>query len=120
MGDITVYKLNEYEWWASKLSIEETEAFYEKEIGEENDIEDIEECNIDKEGMWWEIETGTKEHEEATLKLNGLSKWKQEKELTSGDLMNDDGTISKWITFREAIERSGEYCEPFCIASTEW
>lgn len=58
MSDIKVYKMNDYEWWASKLSIEDTEAFYEKEIGEVNDLEDIEECDIDKEGMWWELEDG--------------------------------------------------------------
>jgi hypothetical protein len=70
--------------------------------------------------MWWELESGTKEHKEAILKLDGLDNLRHGKALISGDLTNDNGTIRKWITLREAIVRNGEYTEPFCIASTEW
>lgn len=120
MGEVKVYKMNDYEWWASKLSPEETEAFYNRETGEVNDFDEIRECDIDSEGLWWTFEPGTKEHEEALIKLNGLDRWQQGVNRTSGDLINKGGDIQEWISFREAIERSGEYTEPYCIASTEY
>lgn len=120
MGDIKVYKMNDYEWWASDLTAEETNAFYKKEIGEENSIEEIEECDIDKEGLWWVLEPETEEHKKAMVALNGKHTTYPGRNRKIGDLSNDNGTITKFISLRDAIERSGEYTEPFCIASTEW
>jgi lysyl-tRNA synthetase class II len=120
MRNIKVYKMNDYEWWASDLSAEETNELYKQEIGEENDLEDIEECDIDKEGLRWNLESGTKEHEEAVRKLNGLVCTGNAGNNAFGDIVNNGGNISIYISLREAIEKSGEYKEPFCIASTEW
>lgn len=123
MGEIKVYKMNDYEWWASKLSIEETEKFIREEIGGKNDIEDIEECDIDKEGMWWPTEDpadlellGVSDELISIERIDGQTRIK----VSFGNLMRGDGKVYKYISLREAIERSGEYTEPFCIASIDW
>jgi hypothetical protein len=123
MSDIKVYKMNDYEWWASNLSAEETNAFYKQEIGEENDLEDIEECDIDKDGMWWTLDQESKEYEEIQIEFirtNGENIKMLKQDRSFGDLTKSGCDILKYIPLREAIERIGEYTKPFCIASTEW
>lgn len=123
---IRVYKMNDYEWWASELDKKETNEFYKKELGltnEDNPLEDIKECNIDKEGMWWET-TDEKDLERlgdadeiiGIEKINGMIR----KKVRFGDLMRRQEGIFKFISFREAIKICGEYKEPYEIASTEW
>lgn len=114
MSQISVFKMNDYEWWASRLSIEETEKYYEKEIGEENEIEDIKECDIDKEGMWWDTE------DEKDIKKLGENDECVHRPTEFGDLRKRDGEVYKYLPFRLALMKSGEIKEPFCIASTEW
>lgn len=114
MSQISVFRMNDYEWWASKLSIEETEKYYEKEFGEENQIEDILECDIDKKGMWWETE------DEKDIKDLGENDECVHKPTELGDLMSRNGEVYKYIPFRLALMKIGEIKEPFCIASTEW
>ena len=36
-SEISVFRMNDYEWWASKLSLEETEKIYEKEVADDNE-----------------------------------------------------------------------------------
>lgn len=126
MGDIKVYKMNDYEWWASMLDKRATLDFYLKETGlddEENPIEDIRECDIDKEGMWWETE-----REEDIKRLGGNHEIVSYKTINGrkvrkprpGNLMRLGGEVFKFISFREAIQKNGEYREPYLIASTEW
>ncbi len=122
-GQVFVYKMNDYEWWASKLSIEETEDFIEKEIGGENDLDDIEECDIDSEGMWWQTEE--KEDLDKLGDADDLIDYEiisgqTRRKVSFGNLMRRDGEVFKYIPFRIALMKSGEYVEPFCIASTEW
>ena len=126
MSDIKVYKMNDYEWWASKLSIQETLDFYLKETGldeEENPLEDIKELDIDKEGMWWQTDAEEDlerlgEHDELvnyeTVRGRRIRKPKP------GNLMRSGGEVFIFISYREAIQRNGEYKEPYMIASTEW
>ncbi len=121
VNEIYVYRMNDCEWWASKLSIEETEKFYRKEVGEENAIEDIEECDIDHDGMWWDTE------DKADLEKLGAAdeiityETKNGKlKVSLGDLVRRGGEVYKYIPFRIALMKSGEHKEPFCLASTEW
>lgn len=123
MEEIKVYKMNDYEWWASKLSIEETEDFIEKKIGGENDLDYVEECNLDKDGMWCPTEEqtdldklGDADEIIGYETINGQTRRK----VNFGDLMRSEGEVYKYISLREALLKSAEYTEPFCIASTEW
>lgn len=128
MNDIKVYKMNDYEWWASKLNKRETLDFYLKETGldeDENPLEDIIECDIDTEGMWWEtkdIEDIEKLGDADEIISYETIDGKKVRKTKFGDLtrMFGSGEIHKFISFREAIEKMGEYTEPYEIASTEW
>lgn len=123
MNEVTVYKMNDYEWWASKLSVEETEKFYEEEIGEENDIEDIKECDIDSEGMWWETENQADIERlgDAEEIISYATIYGQETPKVSfGNLMRREGEVHKYIPLRIALMKYGEVKDPFCLATTEW
>lgn len=126
MKNIKVYKMNDYEWWASKLDKRETLDFYLKEMGmdeEDNPIEDIEEINIDEKGMWYET------HDEEDLERLGDNDESIHYEDTPrgkaripkfGDLWRIGGSVFKFISYREAIEKNGEYKKPYMIACAEW
>lgn len=123
MEGIKVYKMNDYEWWASKLSIEETAKFIENEIRRENDLDDVKECDLDKDGMRWPTEDradldrlGDADEIIGFEIINGQTKRK----VGFGDLMRSEGKVYKYIPLRLALLKSGEYTEPFCIAATEW
>jgi hypothetical protein len=121
-AEIKVYKMNEYESWASKLSAEETNEWYNKNI-DENDIEDVKLCDIDKEGMWYLTEDpkdverlGDSDEIIGFEVVNGMRKRK----VQFGDLMRRCREVYKYISFREAIQKEPNYTEPYCIATTEW
>jgi hypothetical protein len=111
---ISVFKMNDYEWWASNLSLEETKKYYEKVFGEDIEIEDIKECDIDKEGMWWVTE------DEQDIQRIGENDECMHIKREFGDLRRIYGEVYKYIPFRLALMKNGEIKEPFCIASTEW
>ncbi|WIV11148.1 hypothetical protein [Proteiniborus sp. MB09-C3] len=126
MNDIKVYKINDYEWWASKLNIEETLDFYLKEYNldeDDNPIENIKECDIDKEGMWWlteDIEDLEKLGDNDEIVSYKIVHGRRIRKPEPGNLIRRSREVYKYITFREAIEKNGEYEEPFRIASTDW
>lgn len=121
-SDIKVYKMNEYEWLASKWSIEKTNEWYENHF-DDNPIEDVKECNLDTEGMWY-LTTDKKDIERLGGSdelfsyeiINGNHKRKTQ----FGDLIRRDGEIYKFISYRDAIQYDLDFKEPYCIASTEW
>lgn len=126
MNSIKVYKMNDYEWWASRLDPRETLDIYLKECGleeEDNPIDYISECDIDKEGMWWQTES-----EEDLKTLGDLDEIVNYEEVNGrprrrpkfGNLIRRYGEVFKYIPFREAIQRNGTYKDPYMIASTEW
>ena len=48
---IRVYKMNDYDWYASKWSIEDTNEWYKKEFAlddDENPIDEIRVCNCSR------------------------------------------------------------------------
>lgn len=123
---IKVYKMNDYEWWASKWSIEKTNEYYKKEYGlteEENPTEEIEECDLDKEGMWWEIDATEEEikalgDKEELIMIDMTSKRKR---IAPGSLKRCGSDVYRYITLGEAITKENIYfVEPYCIATTEW
>lgn len=126
MNSIKVYKMNDYEWWASKLSPRETRDIYLKEYGldeEDNPLEDIRECNINKEGMWWRT---TDEKDLGTIgDLHEIVNYENvignaERKPMFGNLTRTSEDVFVYISFKEAIRRHGEYEGPYRIASTEY
>lgn len=123
MENIKVYRMDDCEWWASKWDKERTNDFFNEEYGTDNELEDIKECDIDKEGMWCET-ADTKdterlgEYEEliSTEKVNGMTRRK----ISFGDLIRKDELVFKYIPFREVLKIQGDFQEPYMIATTEW
>lgn len=123
---INVFKMDDCEWWASKWIKEKTLEYYMKEYGlTEKDvtIKDIEESNLDSEGMWWETtepddikRLGDADEIVGCEVINGRIR----KKVRFGDLMRRGAEVYKFIPFREALEKYGDFTEPFCLASTEW
>lgn len=121
---ITVYKINEYEWWASKWGIKETNEYYKKEYNlneDENPTEKIITCNLDKNGLW--VETTDEKDLGKLGKLDELISCKRypngkvKRNVKVGDLMRSGGKVKKYITFREALLLSIDFNEPYCLCS---
>ena len=120
-----VYKMNDYEWYITPLSLEETIKWYNKEFDDDTTEKDIEEADLDTEGMWWEttdkkdiVKLGDSEE------LIGATKTKHGyiKHACFGDLMRKEGLIYKYSSFRDVIKNnySENLKEPEIIASTDW
>lgn len=128
VNDVKVFKMDDYEWWASKWDKGNTHDYYLKEYGldkEDAPIEDIQECNLDTEGMWWTTEDpadierlGDADEIINYETING----RKVRKTKFGNLtrMFGNGEVHKFISLREALRRHGDFEEPFCLASTEW
>ena len=111
-------------WYASPWEIEKTKEWLIKELYLYYDFE-LEECNIDTEGMW--IETEDKEDIERLGDsdeiigieiVNGMHKRK----LRFGDLErnNNYGSgIAKYTSFRDVLKMDRHSNGPYVIATTD-
>jgi hypothetical protein len=125
MDKIKVYKINECDWIASKDTLKNTCKWYNEEM-EEADYDEVEECNLEKNGMWFnksvtkdDIKRLGDDDEIFSIEfVNGMSK----KVTSIGNLMrnDDDGEIYKFTSFKEVLSNYGKFEEPFIIATTEW
>ena len=116
---LKVFKMNDYEWWCSHEDLKEFYPWYLKEHGldpADNPIDDITESNIDKEVMWWlfDDEENLNRLEKELAGYDGICKG------GLGDIERRGDGIAEMVTFRTAIELSGDYTEPFCLASTNY
>lgn len=116
-----VYKMNDFEWWASNLSKEETLQFYLKYTGVSEDetypVEDITECDLDTEGQYIQFEDKEKIKE---FESTGLTELKIQENNGFGSILKTSGEYYIKVPFREAIKGFKETDEPYCTASTEW
>lgn len=123
-SDFKVFCINEDEWIATNMDLEESIKIYCEETGE--NIEDyigskafysISEENIDEKGMYY-----YPVNKEDKKRIGSLYAIHQDTNKTSfGDLMWHDGEIFKYISYREAIRRNkpeGKEC--FIIASVNY
>jgi hypothetical protein len=112
---VKVFKMNDYSWFASKFDMEKTNEYYNQEI-DDNDIEDVEECDLDKDGMWWETtdKADIEKLGEADELVDDIGK------TSVGDLMRRDSQVYKFTSFRKVLEESNDFTEPYEIATTEW
>lgn len=102
MNEIAVFKMNDCDYVASHLSVEETNEWYIKNY-DDNDLEDIEEMNLDEDYMWY------------------ILKDEEEYNLAHCDKYRQVGCeVFEYVTFKEALRRDGEYTEPYIIASSEY
>lgn len=120
---INVYRMDDYEWWASKWDKEATNEYFNCEYGNDNEVDGIEECNLFNEGLWVETkdkkdieELGDSDEQTSYVMINGHRKRK----LRPGDLMRRQDGVYKFISFADAIVSNGDFEKPFMIATTEW
>ena len=115
-----VYKMNDYEWIASNWDARKTLDWYLKETGlseEDNPLEDVRECDLDKDGMWWECLD--REHINE-LEAQGITKTLKTKKPQFGNLEKVGNRWYVYIPFREALKRYGftEDSNPVLIATS--
>ena len=110
MNDIKVYQMNEYDWVATPFDLEKTIQWYMDEVGMlEEEIQDVRECDIEKEGTWCEV-TGIIDMEQIKEKQAiGDKKF--------GDMKKQFGTVWIYTSFKDAI--INDIKEPYIISSTE-
>lgn len=110
-----VYKMNDYEWYASRLSIEETNEKYKELTGvseEENPTEDIEVCDLDNECVWVEV-TGFDSTEDVSFYWPKLRRDKPK----VGEYRKDSAGLFKYMTYRQAVEATRDGIQDvYCIA----
>lgn len=119
-----VYFDGDSNWYASPWNLEKTKKQVCKEFELSEEEIELEECNIDTEGMW--IETNNAEDikrlgdsdEVVGIEIvNGMHKRK----VGFGDLErnSDYGSgVAKYISFRDVIKMDGRSEKPYIIATT--
>jgi len=107
--EITVFSVDEMTWVAAK-SAQEAFDYCTKEMGFDIELVDVEECDIDKEGMWWVVDNNPIELIETAYKYNcgGYKEF--------GELSTWEGEPAVFIPFREAIKMTEETFP--CIIAT--
>lgn len=119
--ELRVYRMDDCEWWLSHLSKEETREIYINEYGvkeEDIDLEEIEECDLEKDGMFWHFENQPEIEILIKALLNGNVSQKIDFKGKEICLLNIEGA-EIWVPFRRAIELSGKYEKPYMIATSE-
>jgi len=120
--NVKVYQVNDMEWWATD-TIENLLVAYEEECGEEIILDDLEECDIDSEGMYYSFENNSEADIMIKIIMKYLGKDKNHIELELDDkkyqFCQGDGN-SIHVSFRRAIELDGEYIKPYLIAGSEY
>lgn len=126
-NEIKVFKMNDYEWCASKWNIQMTNDWYKEERGlteEDNPLKEVSECSLDNDGMWCEtVNRGDIEKlgdSDELTHYEVLPNGTRKRKIIFGDLMRKDDSVYKYMSFRDAIALDGDFTEPYCIASTDW
>lgn len=109
--NIKVYKMDDYNWIATNLNLDDTILWYaNNELIDEDDIyPDL--CNMDVEGMWVETDESYNAFTE-----EGVMKQAYPNINTVGDTWNTNGYVHRYHSFRELIDsHKDEIIEPFYI-----
>lgn len=118
----SVYKMDEFSWFVTNLDFEATVEWYQKNITDlsEDEIEEIEECDIEKDGMWY-----ITENEDDINRIGESDELLSKESIESrknhfGDLLKRCDEVFKYTSFADVIAKIGEFNEPYEIATTEW
>ena len=113
-----VYKMNEYDWWATEENMTEAVEEYQKYIGENGICEDARECCLDNEGMWNPC-TDQKKLIEFGDYDESISRDPETMKTLFGSMMRRYGDVYEFKPFREVLKVESVK-EPCVIATTEW
>lgn len=119
--NLKVYRMDYYEWWVSDKSEEETIDSYVEKYGEYNrrfvNIDDIEECSLENEGMFWDFENPY-----VNDLIKNILEGQNLRKAKIGDLevtVSDINGYCVYIPFKKAIQLE-EYTEPHMISCAEY
>ena len=110
-----VYRLNECEWYATNGTLGQLIGWYDKNvdsIDDPDEICDIEECNLETEGMWSDSNVTPDD----IKKLGNLDEYCSNPP-EFGDLMRQGGEVVKYQSFKDILGND-DIKEPYCIASS--
>lgn len=123
--DMKVFKTDDMQWVAAPTLLHAL-AFLEEQVGEldASQIQDVEQSNIDKEGMW---DSYTVTDEEKIAFANGQLKlyeppkhleWHEKKQPDFGVYGTFAGELCKYTAFKEVLKKEG--VGTYVIACTEY
>ena len=116
--DMKVFKVDEYQWIAAP-SLLHALALYDEQIGLEVEyLNDIEECEIEKMGMW--DSTGIMQSEKEAFEQGILKIYEPQKnkKMEFGDYGVFAGELCKWTSFADVIK--SQEVGTYVIACTEY
>lgn len=118
---IKVYRVGDMEWWATD-TIENLLIAYEEEYGEKITPDDLDECNLDTDGMYFSFENIPEADIMIKIIMKYLGEDKNHIELELDNkkyqFCEGDG-YSIYVCFRRAIELNGDYKKSYMIACSE-
>lgn len=110
-----VYKMNDYDFVATTISNKmKVNNWYSAEIGKENDIRDVTECDLDSNGMFYEVASDQYKYK----RLYPIEEVRGTQP-TGKYVIFQGGEVYQHISFREAGKREDWANDPFIIANTE-
>ena len=116
---LKVYRVNDSDCWVTD-SLENLRKTYKEEIGEEIDEEELEDCDLDNDGMFWnfslpEMEIAIK----LLIKYAGYNKRDFKLELNGEEycFSHRDG-YGMYVNYRRALELDGAYEKPHLLSTT--
>lgn len=124
--NVKVYKMDECSWIATNLGFIETVAWYCDNVVTltDEDIANIEECDINTECMWYPTENVDDLERIGDYDEVFHSKYVETRKHIADDLLRTSDGIYKYTPYVEVLKdyvnEDGDIAEPFEIASTEW
>lgn len=112
---LKVYYDGDCNWYATPWNLDKTLEWVEEVTGISSEELELEEMDLDNEGMWYET-TEKKDYE-------ALGEYKEKYFGGIGDLrrsIEDEKNIDKFTSFREVIRKQGTTEKPYIIATTEY
>lgn len=115
---LKVFKMNEYDCVAA-FTKERAIEFYKKDIDSDIEEDEVKELNIDKEGMYEEVN-----FDEAVFELNKIAHGEKVDNRAVIKFAHGDAGLCKWQTYKEVLKKheknNEDMTQPFIISSTEY
>lgn len=113
--DMKVYRVDEYQWIAAPTLLHALVEYNNQDSLEIEYLQNIEECNIDKEGMW---DSDCVTDQEKSDVENGKITLLPETEVSFGQFGIFCGEVCKFTSFADVIKKQG--VGVYVIACTEY
>lgn len=120
--ELKVYSVNDMDWWVTD-TLDNLKIAYEEQTGEEIDEDVLEECDLDKEGMYWSFEDIPEM--QIVIKIIMEQIGNDENYVTAK--MDEEeysfsycDTYGMYVSFRRALELDSPYEKPHLLSTTPY